>query len=211
MKQDDINKVYKEVPLKKIPWIYETPPAILIELINSGKIKPCKTIDLGCGTGNYAIYLARKGFTVTGIDISPTAITIAKRNADEKKVKCNFLIADVLADLNELKHYYDFAYDWEVLHHIFPEKRQNYIKNVYNLLNPEGIYLSVSFSEKDPCFEGQGKYRKTPMGTVLYFSSENELKELFSPFFNIEILKTIEIRGKPISHLANYAFMKRKN
>ena len=211
MKQDDINRVYKEITLKKIPWIYETPPAILIELINSGKIKPCKTIDLGCGTGNYAIYLASKGFTVTGIDISPAAIKIAKRNADEKKVKCNFLSADILADLNELKHSYDFVYDWEVLHHIFPEKRQNYIKNVYNLLNPEGIYLSVSFSENDPCFGGQGKYRKTPLGTVLYFSSENELKELFSPFFNIEILKTIEIRGKPISHLANYALMKRKN
>ncbi|MFX0186177.1 MAG: class I SAM-dependent methyltransferase [Candidatus Hodarchaeota archaeon] len=211
MQQDDINRVYKEIPLKKIPWIYETPPAILIELINSGKIKPCKTIDLGCGTGNYAIYLARKGFTVTGIDISPAAIKIAKRNADEKKVKCNFLVADVLADLNELKQNYDFAYDWEVLHHIFPEKREIYIKNVYNLLNPEGIYLSVSFSDKDPCFGSQRKYRKTPLGTILYFSSENELKELFSSFFNIEILKTIEIRGKPISHLANYAFMKRKN
>lgn len=210
MKKDDINKIYRELPLKQIPWIFKTPPDILVELINRGKINPCKTIDLGCGTGINAIYLASKRFIVTGIDISPAAIKIAKRNADEKKVKCNFIIADVLSDLNEIDRNYDFAYDWELLHHIFPENRQNYIKNVYNLLNQGGTYLSVSFSEKDSCFGGQGKYRETPLGTVLYFSSENELKELFKPFFNIEDLKTIEIRGKPASHFAIYAFMKRK-
>ena len=210
MKQDDINKIYAESPLNMIPWIYETPPKILIEIIDSGKISPCKTIDLGCGTGNYALYLASKGFTVTGIDFSSKAIEIAKRNANEKKVKCHFIIANVLSDLNEFEQKYDFAYDWELLHHIFPEKRQKYIKNVHNLLNPGGIYLSVSFCEKDPYFGGQGKYRETPIGTVLYFSSENELKELFNPFFNIEELKTIEIRGKPVAHLVNYAFMKRK-
>ena len=210
MNQEDINKIYMKLPLKKIPWIYETPPTILVELINSGKIKPCKTIDFGCGTGTYAIYLASKGFTVTGIDISSTAITIAKRNVKEKKVKCNFIIADVLSDLSKIENNYDFAYDWELLHHIFPEKRQEYIKNIYNLLNPGGTYLSVSFSEKDPSFGGQGKYRETPLGTMLHFSSENELKELFSPLFNIEELNAIEIRGKPVSHLANYALMKRK-
>lgn len=211
MKQDDIDKIYREWPLKHIPWIFKTPPDILVELINRGKINPCKTIELGCGTGINAIYLASKRFIVTGIDISPAAITIAKRNADEKKVECNFIVADVLSDLNEIDRNYDFAYDWELLHHIFPEYRQNYIKNVYNLLNQGGTYLSVSFSEKDSFLGDQGKYRETPLGTVLYFSSENELKELFSPFFNIEELKTIEIRGKPVSHLANYAFMKRKN
>ncbi len=210
MKQEDGNKIYRDFPLNKIPWIYETPPDILIELINSGKIKPCKTVDLGCGTGNYAIYLASKGFTVTGIDISSEAISIAKKSANEKNVKCNFLIADVNGDLSDIEHDYDFAYDWELLHHIFPERRQNYVKNVYSLLNSDGIYLSVSFSENDLSFGG-GKYRKTPLGTVLYFSSENELNDLFSPFFNIEELKTIEIRGKPVSHLAVYSFMKRKN
>ncbi len=210
MKQKDFNKIYKESSLKKIPWIYETPPTVLVELINSHKIKPCKTIDLGCGTGNYAIYLGSKGFNVTGVDNSAAAITIAIRNANEKVIKVNFYTTDVLGDLKDIEYNYDFAYDWELLHHIFPDKRQIYVKNIYNLLKPGGTYLSVSFSEKDSFFGGQGKYRKTPLGTVLYFSSENELKELFSPLFNIEELKTIEIRGKPVSHLANYVFMKRK-
>lgn len=210
MTQDDINKIYRDLPLKSIPWIYDTPPAILIELVNKGIVKPCTTIDLGCGIGNYAIYFATKGFTVTGIDISSAAIEIAKKNAKEKNIKCNFLVADLIGDLGDVGQDYEFAYDWELLHHISPEKRLIYVKYIFNLLKPNGIYVSVSFSEKDPYFGGQSKIRKTPIGTTLYFSSEIELKELFEPYFKIDELKTIEIRGKPTPHLAIYTFMRRK-
>jgi hypothetical protein len=48
-----------------------------------------------------------------------------------------------------------------------------------------GKYLSVCFSERNHHFGGTGKYRETPIGTILYFSSEEELKELFSAYFKI--------------------------
>lgn len=210
MKQVEMDKIYRNMPLEEIPWNIETPPDALVELIESGKVKPCKTIDFGCGAGNYAIYLASVGFDVTGIDISPSAIKTAKENAKKKKVKCNFLVADVLGDLDEVKQTFDFAYDWELLHHTYPEKRKKYVENVYRILNPGGNYLSVCFSEKDPQFGGSGKYRETPLGTILYFSSEDESRDLFEPYFNIKELKTIEISGKFAPHLANYAFMKKK-
>jgi len=206
-----MDRIYRKTPLEEIPWNIETPPNALVELVESGKVKPCKTIDLGCGTGNYAIYLASIGFEVTGIDISPTAIKIAKENAKKKGVKCNFLVTDVLGNLDEVKETFDFAYDWELLHHIFPEQRKKYVENVYRILNPKGKYLSVCFSEKDREFGGSGKYRETRLGTILYFSSEDEIRDLFEPYFNIKELKTIGIRGKPTPHLANYAFMERKN
>jgi len=206
-----MERIYRKIPLNEIPWNIETPPDVLVELVDSGKVKPCKTIDLGCGTGNYAIYLASVGFDVTGIDNSPTAIKIAKENAKKKGIKCNFLVANVLGNLNEVKGKFDFAYNWELLHHIFPEQRRTYVKNVYKILNPRGKYLSVCFSEKDPGFVGSGKYRKTRLDTILYFSSEDELRDLFEPYFNIEELKMIGIRGKPASHLANYAFMERRS
>ena len=79
------------------------------------------------------------------------------------------------------------------------------------MLNPRGKFFSVCFSEKDSHFGGSGKYRKTPLGTILYFSSEHELREIFKPYFKIKEIKTIEIRGKPTSHLANYVFMETKN
>jgi hypothetical protein len=66
------------------------------------------------------------------------------------------------------------------------------------------------FIEKDTQFGGTGKYRKTPLGTVLYFSSEDELRDLFAPYFTIKELKVIAISGKFAFHLANYVFMKRQ-
>jgi 2-polyprenyl-3-methyl-5-hydroxy-6-metoxy-1,4-benzoquinol methylase len=209
MNEEDIDKIYREVPLEKIPWVYETPPALLVELFNNGTIKPCKTLELGCGVGNYAIYLASKGFEVTGIDKSRRAIEIAKDKAKKLEVNCNFLVSDVTGDLSDIGGNFDFIFDWELLHHIFPEKRKSFLKNIHTLLNPGGTYLTVSFSEKDPSFGGVGKYRKTPMGTVLYFSSEYELEKLFMSIFNVEVLKRLEIRGKPNPHIAIYGLMNR--
>lgn len=205
----EMNKVYEMIPLEKIPWNVETPPAVLVELVQSGKLKPCKAIDLGCGAGNYAIYLAGKGFDVTGVDISPVAIKHARENALKKGVKCRFLVTDLLGDLHEIDETFDFAYDWELLHHIFPGDRETYAKNVHKLLNPGGKYLSVCFNEGDRSFGGTGRYRKTGIGTVLYFSSIDELIVLFKPYFNIIEAKIITIKGKGIEHLANYVFMKR--
>ena len=211
-KQDQvrIDDIYKNIPPEKIPWNIETPPELLVELVDSGKVQPCKAIDLGCGAGNCAIYLAGRGFNVTGIDFSPTAIRIAGENAKRKGVKCNFFVADITDDLNEVNQTWDFAYDWGLLHHIFPEQRQKYVENVYRILNPKGKYLSVCFSKKDTGFGGSGKYRKTPLGTVLYFSCEDELRELFEAYFQIIDLQTVEIAGKFQSHIFNYVFMERK-
>lgn len=209
-KPRDTEDVYRKVPINEIPWNREDPPEVLVELVESGKVQPCRCIDLGCGTGNYAIFLSKKGFAVTGIDISPSAIKIAKENAKEKGARCDFIVADVLHVADQVHENFDFAFDWEVLHHVFPQKRERYVQNVFNILNPGGMYLSVCFSDKEPRFGGKGKYRHTPLGTFLYFSSEKELGRLFSRFFTIVDLKTVEIRGKVAVHLANYALMEKK-
>jgi 2-polyprenyl-3-methyl-5-hydroxy-6-metoxy-1,4-benzoquinol methylase len=208
MRIKQMERIYRKTPLKKIPWNIETPPNVFVKLVKSGKVKPCKTIDFGCGAGNYSIYLATLGFDVTGIDISPTAIKAAQENAKKKGVKCKFLVANALGNLNQFKDKFDFAYDWELLHHLYPKQRRIYVKNVHKTLKPKGKYLSVCFNEKDPSFGGSGKYRKTRLDTTLYFSSEKELRYLFKPYFLIEEIKTIKIRGKPTPHLANYAFMR---
>jgi 2-polyprenyl-3-methyl-5-hydroxy-6-metoxy-1,4-benzoquinol methylase len=209
MDDADIDRIYRDVPLDKIPWNSETPPEALVTLVTSGKVRPCRAVDLGCGAGNYALYLARLGFDVTGVDGAPRAIQIAQTNAQQQGVRCRFVVADLLGDLHEVTGRFDFAFDWEVLHHIFPKDRETYVKNVHTILNPHALYLSVCFSEMDPQFGGAGNYRGTRMGTTLYFSSEAELRALFSPYFAIRELKTIEIGGKYGSHRAVYALMER--
>ncbi|UCE99300.1 MAG: class I SAM-dependent methyltransferase [Planctomycetota bacterium] len=208
--QIQTNEIYKNIPLEDIPWNIETPPQLLVELVDGRKVQPCKTIDLGCGSGNYAIYLATRGFEMTGMDCAPTAIKIAKENAQKKGVKCNFFAADVVDDLGKINQTWDFAYDWGLLHHIFPRQRPKYLANVHRILNPRCKYLSASLSEKDRGFGGSGKYRKTQLGTLLYFSSEDELRELFETHFEIIDQRTVEIKGKFESHTFNYLFTERK-
>jgi SAM-dependent methyltransferase len=196
MQSAEIDKIYRKVPLDKIPWNIETPPDVLTRLVKSGTVRPCRAIDCGCGAGNYAVWLAGLGFEVTGVDSSPAAIEIASRNAEKKGVRCTFVAADLLGDLHEVAGGFDFAYDYELLHHLLPEERAVYINNVHRLTNPHATYLSVCFSEEDPQFGGQGKLRKTPVGTVLYFSSEDEIRTLVSPYFDIRSLKTIDVPAK---------------
>jgi SAM-dependent methyltransferase len=208
--KNEMDKIYGTLSPDKIPWNEKSPPVQLIDLITNEFVSPCDAIDLGCGAGNYAIYLASQGFKMTGIDISSAAIKLAKANAKKNNVQIHFLEADLTLKLENLPQKFDFAYDWEVLHHIFPDQRQQYIENVNYLLNPGGKYLSVCFNEGDPQFGGEGKLRKTSIGTILYFSSEDELNALFDPFFTILEQKTVEIQGKGAPHLANYFFMEKK-
>jgi SAM-dependent methyltransferase len=202
MKYADIDRIYRTIPVDNLPWNSEAPPDALVWLVREGHVRPCTTIDLGCGAGNYAIWLAGLGFDVTGVDSSPTAIKIAGENGKKRGARCRFIVADLLGDLHEVTGTFDFAYDWEFLHHIFPEDRETYIRNVHRVLNPGATYFSVCFSENDPQFGGTGKYRTTRIGTTLYFSSESELRELVSPYFTMHALKTIEVSGKSGPHIA---------
>jgi SAM-dependent methyltransferase len=211
MKHVDMEAVYAKTPVRDIPWDVAEPPEALVRLVESGPVRRGRAVDLGCGGGNYAIYLARRGFDVTGVDISPTAIGIARERARQQGVRCDFIVADVLGDLTELTGSFDFAFDWELLHHLFPEQREKYVRNVWEKLVPRGLYLSLCFSEQDRQFGGTGKYRTTSIGTVLYFSSEAELRDLFAPGFEIRELKTIQVQGKHVPHLAIYAFLQKKH
>jgi len=210
----DISKqmddIYRNLPPDRIPWNIAEPPALLVEAVRTGKIKPCKVVDLGCGAGNYAVWLAGQGFDVTGLDISSEAVKLAREQASKAGFDCRFDVVDLLGDLPDYEATFDLAIDWELLHHIFPEDREHLVKNVHSMLQPKGVFFSLCFSVEDPAFGGKGKFRDTNIGTRLYFSSERELQELFSPLFEVLDLRTVEIEGKYGPHAVNAAWLQRK-
>ncbi len=208
--KEQMDSIYREQALDAIPWNLEKPPTLLVELVDSGWVAPCEAVDLGCGAGNYAVWLASQGFQMTGLDLSTTALELARKLATDRGVTCRFEACDMIGLVEEYDNSFDFAFDWEVLHHVFPEGREAYFTNVHRMLCPGGKYLSVCFSEDDPAFGGEGKYRKTPIDTTLYFSSEQELRELLEPLFLIEELSTIEIPGKRGPHMAVMALMTKR-
>jgi 2-polyprenyl-3-methyl-5-hydroxy-6-metoxy-1,4-benzoquinol methylase len=203
-----IERVYQTMPRDQIPWHRESPPLELVDLVKSGKISPCRTIELGCGLGSAALFLASNGFDVLGVDASSAAIDHARADAESRGIECRFQRMNILTDLENIPNQFEFALDWEVFHHIDPSDRPRYLAAVKRLLRPGGRYLSTGFSREDEHF-GTGPYRKTPLGTMLYFSSEDELRELFSRYFSILELKPIQIPGKTTPHSAIFCLMEK--
>ncbi len=56
--------------------------------------KSLKIIDIGCGTGRHSIELAKRGYDITGVDLSESMLTRARHKAKEAKVKVDFRLAD---------------------------------------------------------------------------------------------------------------------
>jgi len=210
--REQMDTIYHEFTLAEIPWNIEKPPDSIKNLVEAGWVLPCDAIDLGCGAGNCVIWLVSKGFRITGLDLSPRAIELATALAAQKRVACWFVARDMTGIVEGFDGSFDFAYDWEVLHHVFPEDREKYVMNVHRMLRSGGKYFSLCFSEEEPpSFGGDGKYRKTRIGTTLYYSSERELQELFEPLFQVEQLRTVEVAGKKGSHIAVEAKMSKKD
>ncbi|WP_321281815.1 class I SAM-dependent methyltransferase [Marinifilum fragile] len=201
--------IYKGMPFDKIPWKRETPPHILINTIESLAPSPSHLLDLGCGLGHYAAYFAQKGYKVSGIDISQTAINHANQLFGIKNLKGDFYELDLCKTNDIILPPIKLAYEFEVLHHIYPEYREMYVQNVSKLLSEGGYYLSICFSEKDQNFGGEGKYRKTPIGTELYFSSVEEIQDLMSSHFKIREIKEVELEGKLVPHQAVFCLMQK--
>jgi len=75
---------------------YEKECGVLERLFARFSRKTVETVlDVGCGTGSHALILSRRGYGVTGIDISETMIAVAKRKAENERSEADFLVQDM--------------------------------------------------------------------------------------------------------------------
>lgn len=77
------------------PWDSGLPSAELTRVLSEFDIPRRRAIDLGCGSGTNAVFLAQQGFEVTGVDCSDTALAAASRKAQAAGVSVNWIAADV--------------------------------------------------------------------------------------------------------------------
>ena len=92
-----VEKHFKErYEARDTPWDIGKPDFNLIQAVTTRPIKPCKALDIGCGTGDNAIWLSQQNFHVLGIDTSEIAIERAKEKALKANVKCTFIVLDIL-------------------------------------------------------------------------------------------------------------------
>jgi SAM-dependent methyltransferase len=112
------------------PWDIGKPDFNLIQTVTATPIKPCKALDIGCGTGDNTIWLAQQNFPVIGIDASEIAIDKAKDKALKANVQCTFMVIDFPTSRIE-EAPFGFAFDRGCFHAVKSDKERNsFAKNV---------------------------------------------------------------------------------
>ena len=146
-----MNKLIYEIlyrfPFAPISWIMGPLLPDLVKLVDGGRIAPCRAIDLGCGVGVEAIYLAQNGFEVTGVDFSPTAIRRANKNSREAGVQIRF-IQDDLTDPRHVTGTYDLLLDVGAFSDLDQVQRDAYMQTVLPLSQPGSLFLLMCFENK---------------------------------------------------------------
>jgi SAM-dependent methyltransferase len=142
------NGAYLGVP----PWDIGRPQREFVKLAEAGEVKG-DVIDVGCGTGEHAIYLSSLGHPALGVDAAPRAIEKAKAKAAERGSKAEFIVADAL-DLGALGREFDTAIDCGLFHVFSDQEREVYASSLASALRPRGRYFMLCFSDKEPDFWG---------------------------------------------------------
>jgi cyclopropane fatty-acyl-phospholipid synthase-like methyltransferase len=159
---------FYRIPFIPIEWIFGPLVPPLVELVESVRVPAGRAIDLGCGVGLEAIYLARNGFDVTGVDFSPTAIKRARRNAREAGVQVTF-VEDDLTNLRHVSGAFDLLVDIGALYDLNQADRDLYVRNILPLTHSGTRYLLMGFENKLP---------------------PDEIERRFGQHFSIEMLAT---------------------
>jgi len=127
----------------------KTPSAMcdrVIEIIKPGPGHRLKLLDLGCGEGRNAVYFARHGFEVVGLDLSLLGLEKTRKYADEMGVHVETIHADIVH--YELRETYDVLLSTGTLHYLPPEVRSRRFQNYKDCTSLDGINAFSVFVEK---------------------------------------------------------------
>ena len=164
-----------------LPWDTGTPDPQLVEMIESGVIKPGRTLEIGCGTGTNAIFLAQRGFTVLGVDISEVAVNTARAKAHGL---CRFDVVDFLA-APPAGGPFAFVFDRGCFHAFDDDgERARFAQNVASALVEHGLWLSLVGSTEGPARE-EGPPRRTARDVMNAVEPSLEIVELRSAEFTV--------------------------
>lgn len=136
---------YRERP----PWDTGRVSAELVRRLAQFEIPRGRAVELGCGTGTNAIWLAQQGFDVTAIDITPTAIAQAEAKAKEAGARVNFVTADV-TEPPDLGEPFPFFFDRGCYHAVRRGNAGGFLRELDRITAPGawGIVLTGNAREE---------------------------------------------------------------
>ncbi len=118
----------------------------LVEGNGSPPLQPSTALDLGCGTGDTSIYLAGRGWRVTGVDFIPRALDKARAKARAENVTVDFVRADVTR-LSQagIGAGFGLIVDNGCLHNMSDDDRDAYVREVSSAAAPDARLLIMAF------------------------------------------------------------------
>ena len=166
--------VYKGSP----PWDIGAPQPVIVRLVGNDEIRKGRVLDIGCGLGDNSIFLAKRGFSVTCMDIARSAIEKGKAKACEQRVKVDFRVGDALKlDKYFGEGYFAAVIDSGLFHSLRNEERALFANQISRVLADGGKYFMLCFSDKELGSEGPRRI------------SREEIRETFSKMFRINYIK----------------------
>jgi SAM-dependent methyltransferase len=127
------------------PWDTKAPKAHVIAWQTAGLING-DVLDIGCGTGDNAVYLAQQGHHVTGLDISPTALITAEHRAKTAGVNIRFAVADA-TKLDGYTDAFDTVIDSGMFHCLDDAGKRAYARSLHRATRVGATLLLSCFSD----------------------------------------------------------------
>ncbi len=166
------NEAYRGTP----PWDIGRPQGEFVRIAREGGISG-RVLDIGCGTGENAMFFASLGLEAWGLDAAPLAIQRAKKKARERGVKVEFVLGNAL-NLEKLMERFDTVTDCGLFHTFSDEDRKTFVKSLKSALNKSGCYFMLCFSDREPADWG-GPRRV----------SRDEIRETFDSGWKINYIR----------------------
>ncbi|MBV5260658.1 methyltransferase domain-containing protein [Synechococcus moorigangaii CMS01] len=136
-------------------------------------------VVLGCGQGHDAVFLAQRGFSVTGVDFAPSAIAAARTLAQRLEVNLTLLEENIFDLKKSHKSHFDYLFEHTCFCAITPAQRSDYVSLAATILKPGGSLYGIFYTHN----RGGGP----PFGTT-----PQELMELFASEFEIIALDPVQ-------------------
>ena len=139
------------------PWDIGRPQPAFVELEGQGLIQGA-VLDVGCGTGENALFMAGKGHDTWGIDIVAEAIEAAREKARQRGLQAEFKVWSAL-QLAGLGRTFGTVIDSGLFHTFSDDERLCFVSHLAAVLEPGGRYCMLCFSDRQP--PGPGPRRIT--------------------------------------------------
>jgi SAM-dependent methyltransferase len=133
------------------PWDTKAPKENVISWVAGGFVHG-DVLDIGCGLGDNAVYLAKSGFRVTGLDLSPTALMTAERRANDAGVDVKFAVTDS-TKLDGYTDAFDTVVDSGMFHCLDDDGKRSYAAAAHRATRAGATLLISCFSDANPADE----------------------------------------------------------